>query len=65
MIAAKWVQCDEASFSKSRLFPVKISVVSVTGVFTINDSEHMSGKKNNNTIFNTYEAILENDYMIA
>jgi hypothetical protein len=34
------------------------------GVFTISDIEHMSYKTINNTIFNTYEAILDNDYTI-
>jgi hypothetical protein len=33
-------------------------------VFTINDTEHMSDEAVNNTIFNTYEAILDKDYMI-
>ena len=34
------------------------------GAFTINDTEHMSDKTINNTNFNTYEAILDNDCMI-
>jgi len=64
MIASKRIQCYEASFSKPRLFPVKISIGAGGGVFTISDTEYMSYKTINNTIFNTYEAILDNDYTI-
>jgi hypothetical protein len=62
MMAAKWLQSDEARFSKPRLFPVKISIGA--GASAFNDTEHVSDKTINNTIFNTYETILDNDYMI-
>lgn len=64
MTAAKWVQCDEASFPKPPVFAVKISISAEAGVFTISDTEHMSFKTIDNTIFNIYKAILDNDYAI-
>jgi hypothetical protein len=46
------------------VFAVKISISAEAGVFTISDTEHMSFKTIDNTIFNIYKAILDNDYAI-
>jgi len=49
---------------KTSTIPVKISKGVGAGLFTPNDIEHRSDKTVNDINFNTYEAILDVDYMI-
>jgi len=49
---------------KTSTIPIKISIGAGAGLFPPNDIEHRSDKTVNNINFNTYEAILGDDYTI-